>query len=302
MKPGLIVAAILLHVLGVPALSAATEPSVIGYWTNPDDPDDTTAFEPDRCIALDHGKIQYVHIRYVPGKLLIGWISETVLPYHFEGPDTLVIDNDKKPKWHRAKEMPAELKGPTVTIPAAKPIAAPRLAELKNELLKRRGDDQAVRKDPRRQADGPAVDHDNTAWLSALVQEVGWIDAGRFGTDAANAAFLIVQHSGDLALMEAALPLIDADRKRKTSDPQDFALLCDRVLIMNGRSQRYGSQIAQSQGKCALYPLEDRAHVDQLRKEIGLFPLATYLELYRKAMGGIEVTFMDDLAAAHAPK
>jgi hypothetical protein len=261
---------------------------------NPNDPDDDTSFEPDRCISLDHGRIVYSHIHYLPGKVVIGWIGDNVLPYHFEG-EVLVIDAGVKPHWRRLKELPASLRGPTCELPKPVKLEQARIAAISKELLQRRVEDQAVRKDPKRAGDMAKVDQDNTAWLKKQVQEIGWIDVARFGKDPANAAFLIVQHSGDLPLMEAALPPIDADRKSKACDPQDFALLFDRVQIMNGRSQRYGSQIGQDKGRTAVYPLEDRAHLDQLRKDIGLFPMATYLDIYKKLGGGAAVVFMDDL-------
>ena len=106
---------------------------------------------------------------------------------------------------------------------------------------------------------GAKVDAENTRYVKSLVATLGWIDAERFGREAANAAFLIVQHSGDLRLMMAALPEIKKDLKAKRVDPQDYALLFDRIQTSVGEKQRYGTQLGQNEkGELIVFPLEDR--------------------------------------------
>jgi hypothetical protein len=279
---------------------AAAEPSVLGYWVNPDDPDDTTSFEADRAITLDHGKIQYWLARYQSGKVILGWLGEASVPYHWQGADIIVDVPPKNPHWHRVATEPKELLQPVLSIPKAASISATRIADITTEIARRGVEDQAVRKDPARQQDMGKVDQDNTAYLKTLVSEVGWIDGARFGKETASRAFLFVQHSGDLPLMQAALPLISADRASGACNPQDFALLYDRVQIMTGHKQRYGSQIGQVNGKNALYPIEDRAHLNELRGGIGLFPIETYLAFY-KQLTHADVIYMDDLPVAGMP-
>jgi len=139
-----------------------------------------------------------------------------------------------------------------------------------------------------------AVDADNTAWLVKEVRELGWIDAQRFGRSASNTAFLIVQHSGDLPLMLAALPEIEKDLKSGVGDPQDFALLYDRLQLRLGNKQRYGTQIGMNEkGEPIVLPLEDHAHVEKLRKDLGLFPLTQYLAIMKQQTGK-EVTFGEE--------
>ena len=41
-------------------------------------------------------------------------------------------------------------------------------------------------------------------------------------------------------------------------------------------------------------PLQDRAKVEQFRKEIGLFPLAQYLDIYKQQTGAKEIKYMED--------
>lgn len=285
--------------LSLSLMAAAEERSLIGYWVNPDDPDDATAFEKDRAITLDHGAIQYWMARYTAGKVVLGWLGEASLPYHWQGND-IIIDVPKHSEWHRVLQMPASLQEPVVAIPAPRELDAAGVQAISDSFVPRINEDQAVRKDPSRGKERGAVDRDNTAWLKKLIADVGWIDGTRFGKHTAGSAFLLVQHSGDLPLMQATLPLIKADLALGVCDPQDFALLYDRVQIMTGRRQRYGSQIGQAMGKSALFPLEDRARVDDFRREIGLFPLQTYLAMFQQMMK-TQVLFMDEMPVAGIP-
>lgn len=126
------------------------------------------------------------------------------------------------------------------------------------------------------------------------MQEVGWIDVGRFGADAANAAFLLVQHSANTPLMMAALPIIEKDVKAKRLDGEPFALLYDRLQLMLGGKQRYGTQLSANDKEDLVVPaLEDRKKVDEYRKELGLPPLAEYLKLFESGTGK-KVEIIDD--------
>jgi len=174
----------------------------------------------------------------------------------------------------------------------AQKVDAELLTIVKAELAKRLVEDQAVRSDNKKAMQMKEVDKQNTAYIKDLVGKLGWIDAGRFGAEASHAAFLIVQHSGDLPLMLAALPKIERDVKAKKLDADAFALLYDRTQLMLGKKQRYGSQI---EGKSAtpnkmpdtlvVSPLENRGKVDEYRAEIGLPPLVNYLDVIKKAYG-----------------
>ena len=66
----------------------------------------------------------------------------------------------------------------------------------------------------------------------------------------------------------------------------DVAYLTDRVLLAEGKKQVYGTQFTLTNGKCQPRPLEDEAHVDQRRQEVGLPPLAAYLKEAESFYGG----------------
>lgn len=161
----------------------------------------------------------------------------------------------------------------------AKPMPKERVRAIREELAKRHEVDQAVRKDPSRHGEMAAVDKENTAWLVTLVKEIGWIDAERFGAEAADAAFLLMQHSGDLALMKGALPEIIEDVQAGRLAGQDYALLYDRIMLLTGGMQRYGTQIVvRDDGRQVVERLEDPDRVDERRRQLGLGPLEDYLD------------------------
>ncbi len=166
-------------------------------------------------------------------------------------------------------------------------LDADTVAELTDELARRRDEDQRVRQfggqpTSEEMSEMGRVDADNVAFLMQVVEELGWIDAERFGTAAADAAFLIVQHAPDTRLMRSALPHIEADVRAGRLGSQAYALLHDRFELRMGRLQRYGSQIGVSpQFGSVLMPCEDFARLDELRGELGMGPIADYLEFFK---------------------
>jgi len=167
---------------------------------------------------------------------------------------------------------------------------------LREELLQRGKDDQAIRNDLIAQGiDKPneevrarmkQIDADNQARLKAIVQEHGWPTARLVGKDAVHDAFLLVQHASDTAFQKEMLPRIEKSYRSGDLDGQSYALLVDRVRVRDGQKQIYGTQakpIEQWKDKePSLLPIEDEPNVEQRRAEVGLPPLATYLKMLKQ--------------------
>ena len=68
--------------------------------------------------------------------------------------------------------------------------------------------------------------------------------------------------------------------KAKKIDGQDFALLYDRLNLNIGRKQKYGSQVIQSKEGVIVLPCDDKDKVEQFRRELGIFTLASYLRMF----------------------
>jgi hypothetical protein len=201
----------------------------------------------------------------------------------------------------RMKETPEELLLRPMKLGRPAELKEEQVKEIQRQLAKRLDADQELRRNMRAGPGGVTkddiakmvkIDRDNTAYLKKLLGEVGWIDGGRFGKAAAGGAFLIVQHSGDLPMMLAAVPEIEKDVKAGKGDGQAFALLYDRTQLMLGGRQRYGSQVGSANGKFVVFPLEDRKKVDEHRKSLGMQPLEDYLKLFGADIK--DVLFLDD--------
>jgi hypothetical protein len=124
-----------------------------------------------------------------------------------------------------------------------------------------------------------AVHRANAARLGEIVAALGgWPGRSAVGADGAEAAWRILQHAiGEPALVRALLPLVEAAAAAGEAAPAHVAHLVDRVRVLEGRPQRYGTQIDwDPEGALCMVPMvgvEDPEHVDTRRAAVGLPPL-----------------------------
>jgi len=163
-------------------------------------------------------------------------------------------------------------------------------ARLLEELLRRRDADQDARSAVGRGEPGALrrtieVDGENAEWLRNLVREWGWPGRSLVGDEGAHAAWLLAQHADrDPALQKHCLTLLEQAVADGEASPRDLAFLNDRVLLAEGATQIYGTQMTAQSGKFAACRLRDPEMVDKRRASVGLEPLDVYLnralELY----------------------
>jgi len=124
---------------------------------------------------------------------------------------------------------------------------------------------------------GSAIDAKNVARLVEILEAHGWPGSTLVGETACKSAFLVLQHA-DLATQKRYLPLLREATAAGEIETTALPMLEDRVRMREGRDQLYGSQLVHGEdGKPALWPIEDEAHVDERRASVGLPPLAEYL-------------------------
>lgn len=119
--------------------------------------------------------------------------------------------------------------------------------------------------------------HDrNAARLLVILEQQGWPGRARVGVDAADAAWLVLQHAiGHPALQRRGLSLLREAAAAGDAPMLQVAMLEDRVRSCEGRAQRYGTQFDWDEhGRLSPLPIEDEANVDARRREAGLVPLA----------------------------
>ncbi|WP_372356868.1 DUF6624 domain-containing protein [Xanthomonas sp. NCPPB 3443] len=164
--------------------------------------------------------------------------------------------------------------------------------QLRQELIARVEKDQHVRNAAIAAGGKPAdwasiapVDADNTAWLKQVVATQGWPGRRLVGEDGAKAAWILVQHAdADPAFQAQVLALMEAALATQEVAPDDVALLTDRVLLAQGKPQRYGTQFKNdADGGMSLQPTEDEAGLGERRRRMGLPPMDQYKKMLQDA-------------------
>lgn len=160
-------------------------------------------------------------------------------------------------------------------------------ADLRDELLRMARTDLALR--AALAADGslhqgyhPAMEalhlrHGARLWEILDAQD--WPDAAQVGAEGAEAAWLIVQHAiGMPPLQRRVLALLEHAVRSGTVPAWQWAMLYDRIALLEGRAQRFGTQLEPDpEGWPQPCRLEDPAKVDARRARVGLEPLAQRL-------------------------
>ncbi|MCB9294610.1 MAG: hypothetical protein H6559_16040 [Lewinellaceae bacterium] len=121
----------------------------------------------------------------------------------------------------------------------------------------------------------------NLAQVEGIVAEYGWLGEHKIGDEANGTLWLVVQHAS-LETQEKYLPVIEASVLRGETPPAKLAFLRDRMAYHRREKQYYGTQVVQIKetGEYKPYPIADPERVDQRRREIGLEPLADYLDFF----------------------
>ena len=130
-----------------------------------------------------------------------------------------------------------------------------------------------------------AVHEANADRLASILRRQGWPGEPQVGADGAKAAWLIVQHAiGRPALQREALEALRQAAARGEVQPSQPAMLEDRIRTLEGRPQRYGTQLDWDEsGELSPLPLDEPEHVDERRRSVGLGPLADAVRSQRKA-------------------
>jgi hypothetical protein len=152
--------------------------------------------------------------------------------------------------------------------------------ELRLELLAMREHDLQVRDevvkgasafggyDPRMEE----VHRQNTQRLKEIIAEHGWPGRTLVGEDGMIAAWFIAQHAiSDPPFQRRALELIREAHSRSEASAIGAAFLEDRICIMEGRPQVYGTQFEPDEhGIPQPGPIADPEHVNERRKALGM--------------------------------
>lgn len=152
---------------------------------------------------------------------------------------------------------------------------------LRDEIHRLAVPDQAVRQrdgfDPQRVQ---ATDQGNEAPVRAILARFGLPTYDTVGPDASDEFIALIQHQSSQFREQVLAPLraaVDGNQ----ADPQNYALVYDRLQRDLGKPQLYGEQLecSPSQG-LHVAETDDASHVDERRAAIGLFREEIYLRFF----------------------
>jgi hypothetical protein len=119
------------------------------------------------------------------------------------------------------------------------------------------------------------------AEMEVILERFGLPTRSMVGPAGSDAAMLIVQHNWPL--QEHVLALAQAAPPGQIS-PEKLGMLEDRVLVHQGKPQRFGTQFTlSSDGVFRLAPVSDTARLDARRSAAGMPPLRQYVCLLEDA-------------------
>jgi hypothetical protein len=132
-----------------------------------------------------------------------------------------------------------------------------------------------------------SIDRENTGKLNQMVLTYGWPTVSMVGKEGAKNAWLLVQHADANPLFQRkCLDLMTSLLQQNEVDKRNYAYLVDRVLVAEGKPQRYGSQFEKGpDGNWRPKTIEDPENVDKRRAEMGMETLAEYRKLIEQAYG-----------------
>lgn len=115
------------------------------------------------------------------------------------------------------------------------------------------------------------IDSENQEEINSILQKYGWIQKSKIGEKASESFFYVIQHS-PAEIIEKYYPQLESLAIINEASRIHSAMMKDRLLMMKGRKQIYGTQVSTllyANGVLAIWPIENPEIVDSLRKEIG---------------------------------
>lgn len=153
--------------------------------------------------------------------------------------------------------------------------------DLKEEILAMVDDDQRMRSGNQWDL---AVDKGNTERMKKIISQYGWPGKSLVGDEAANGAWLLVQHADhDVEFQKDALRLLREAVAKGEAEKINEAYLVDRIRVKDGQPQVFGTQFYEDEnGLFGPRPIEDSQGVEERRKQFGLQPFLDYEKSMRQ--------------------
>jgi hypothetical protein len=124
----------------------------------------------------------------------------------------------------------------------------------------------------------------NAKILSNITDAIGYPTIDKVGQEANEAAWLVIQHSiGQPEFMKKSSELLKSAVNENKADPKSLAYLTDRIAVLEGKPQLYGTQFDWDEhGNLSPNLFDDLNKVNKRRKSIGLNTLEEQTEIIRR--------------------
>jgi hypothetical protein len=124
----------------------------------------------------------------------------------------------------------------------------------------------------------------NAKILNEIIDTIGYPTIDKVGKEASEATWLIIQHSiGQSDFMKKCVELLENAVSEDKVDPKNLAYLTDRIAVLEGKQQRYGTQFDWDEnGELNANPFDELAKVNQRRTSIGLTTLEEQTIIMRR--------------------
>ncbi|MCU0444052.1 MAG: hypothetical protein MUE85_03985 [Microscillaceae bacterium] len=124
----------------------------------------------------------------------------------------------------------------------------------------------------------------NAKILSDIIDTIGYPTIDKVGKEANEAAWLVIQHSiGQPEFMKKCAKLLEKAVSENKANPKSLAYLTDRIAVLEGKPQLYGTQFDWDEhGNLSPNPFDDLTNVNERRKSIGLITLEEQTEIIRR--------------------
>jgi len=125
------------------------------------------------------------------------------------------------------------------------------------------------------------VDHQNMTIVTSAIENCGVSKIKKLPKEDLEAIFFIVQHS-DLKYMKKYVSMLKELAEDGKIGMSAIAAMQDRILMLEGKPQRYGTQMTMNYvtKKLEVYSLENPEYVNKRRTEVGLGPLEDYVKQF----------------------